>query len=316
MNSTTMILLDPIFKDMIWGGEKLRMVFHYPVTGKAVGESWGIAANEDGDCKIVKGPFKDKTLSWFYENHRAFFGNVENEKFPLLVKIIDARQDLSIQVHPDDNYAKEHEKGSYGKMECWYILDCEEESKLVVGHNAKTKSELCTMIEGGKWDQLIREIPVKKGDFIQIAPGTMHAIKGGILLLETQQNSNITYRVYDYGRLENNKPRQLHIKESLDVIQIPALPAEETVISVQNKNPNQWTELITCEYYRVFRMQVEGKAQFVQNHPFLCVTVTEGSGMINGEIIEKGTNLILSANAGNVVLEGDMELIASTANQG
>ena len=114
------------------------------------------------------------------------------DRFPLLVKIIDAKDDLSIQVHPDDAYAKAHENGSLGKTECWFILDCKENATLVVGHNAKTKEELEQMIHEGRWKEFIREIPIKPGDFIQIDPGTVHAIKGGTLLLETQQSSDIS----------------------------------------------------------------------------------------------------------------------------
>lgn len=150
--------------------------------------------------------FKRLWIQWneavrIVEKHPEVFGNVDSDRFPLLIKIIDAKDDLSIQVHPDDDYAKVHENGSLGKTECWYILDCKENATIVIGHNAWTKRGIKPMIHEGKWSEFIREIPIKKGDFLQIDPGTVHAIKGGTLILETQQNSDITYRVYDYGRL-------------------------------------------------------------------------------------------------------------------
>ena len=194
------LFMEPVFTHNIWGGTKLREEYGYSIEGDDIGECWGIAAHPNGTCTIADGAYKGKKLSDLWEEHRELFGNTQGKVFPLLIKIIDAKADLSIQVHPDDTYAAEHEKGSLGKMECWYILDCEPDSKLVIGHNAKTHEELEDMVHNGRWSELIREVPVKKGDFIQIDPGTVHAIKGGITILETQQNSDITYRVYDYDR--------------------------------------------------------------------------------------------------------------------
>lgn len=199
------IRLKPVFTHNVWGGTKLREVFGYAVAGDDIGECWGVAAHENGNCEIVSGSFAGTTLAGLWQDHRELFGGPEGSRFPLLVKIIDAKSDLSIQVHPDDAYAAEHENGSPGKMECWYILDCPDNASLVIGHNAETREELARMVHEGRWDEFIREVPVKKGDFLQIDPGTVHAIKGGITLLETQQNSDITYRVYDYDRLSGGR---------------------------------------------------------------------------------------------------------------
>ncbi len=125
----------------------------------------------------------------------------------MLIKIIDANDDLSIQVQPDDKYAKENENGSLGKTESWYVLDCKEDSTIIIGHNKKDKPELESMINTHRWNEFIQEISIKKGDFFQINPGSLHAIKGGTMILETQQNSDITYRAYDYDRLQDGKPR-------------------------------------------------------------------------------------------------------------
>lgn len=240
------------------------------------------------------------------------FGGIDGQRFPLLVKIIDAKDDLSIQVHPDDTYAAEHENGSFGKMECWYILDCPENATLVIGHNAKTKEELEDMVNNKRWSDLIREIPVKKGDFIQIDPGTVHAIKGGLTILETQQNSDITYRVYDYDRLSNGQPRQLHVKQSLDVITVPAKPVEDSVIHVGEGKKNEMQQLIECQYYKVFKLDVDGTATVSENAPFLIMSVVEGNGTIDGQEIKKGSHFIIPAGYGEAKFEGNMEIIAST----
>ena len=146
----------------IWGGTKLHDEFGYKEEGRDVGECWGISAHPGGDGATKYGAFEGWKLSELWEKHPEVFGNLDSDRFPLLVKLIDARDDLSIQVHPDDKYAKAHENGSLGKTECRYVLDCPENASLVIGHNATSKEELSRMIEEGKWNDLIREIPVKK----------------------------------------------------------------------------------------------------------------------------------------------------------
>lgn len=306
------IFLNPVFTHNIWGGTKLREEYGYPVEGDDIGECWGIAAHDNGDCTIAKGTFLGMTLSGLWKEHREVFGGIGGDRFPLLVKIIDAKDDLSIQVHPDDTYAAEHEDGSFGKMECWYILDCPENASLVIGHNARTEEELVDMVENKRWGELIREIPVKKGDFIQIDPGTVHAIKGGLTILETQQNSDITYRVYDYDRLSNGKPRQLHVQQSLDVITVPAKPVEDSVIHVDETKANELMELIRCQYYRVYKLDVKGEANVMMSQPFLIMSVVEGSGKLDGQPVKKGDHFILPAGYGQAKFEGEMEIIAST----
>ena len=179
------------------------------------------------------------------------------KNFRSLLRSLMQRSDLSIQVHPDNDYAREHENGSLGKTECWYILDSEPGTKIVIGHYAKDKEELKQMVEEKRWKDLIREVPVKKGDFYQIDPGCVHAIKGGTVILETQQSSDITYRVYDYDRKWNGKLRELHVKQSLDVIKPhsslqktrEALPIRKELIwnTWKHALTTQWKNMISTE---------------------------------------------------------------------
>jgi Phosphomannose isomerase len=310
------LFMEPIFKEMLWGGNRLASDFLYRIPGDHTGECWGISAHENGDVKIREGQFKGKTLSEVWKKEKLIFGDRKEEKFPLLIKIIDARENLSIQVHPDDRYAMEHENGSLGKTECWYIIDCPEQAELVIGHNAKSKEELVQMIENKRWDEFIRRIPVKKGDFIQIAPGTVHAITSGCMILETQQNSDITYRVYDYDRLTDGIPRELHIQKSMDVIQVPAKPINESVHNFNHIVDNQWVEMICCEYYKVVKLNLNGTLSFEQNEDFLIMSVIQGEGKLNGEQLKKGDHLILPAEFGTVEMSGVMEIIASTVGNG
>lgn len=308
MSQKEILFIEPIFKENIWGGNRLRTEYNYNIPSDNTGECWAVSAHENGDCQVATGTYAGKSLAWLWKSNQELFGNIGGEKFPLLIKIIDAKDDLSIQVHPDDAYANKNENGSLGKTECWYILDCNENQDIVIGHNASTKEELKSMIEKNEWNQLIRSIPIKKGDFLQINPGTVHAIKGGTLILETQQNSDITYRVYDYDRLTDGKPRELHIDKSIDVIEVPF---KEEKIENQIDAASQCKILIECEYYKVFKYEISQKEKFVQDKPFLIMSVVEGAGKINNQPIQKGEHFILPNGFGEYSLEGNMMIIAS-----
>ena len=304
------LFMKPIFKSMIWGGNRLRTEFNYKITDDNIGECWAISAHQNGDCKIRTGAYKGKTLSYLWKNHPRLFGNRTEKAFPLLIKLIDAKKDLSIQVHPDDTYADSYQPGSYGKTECWYILGCDENTEIVIGHNAKDKNELRDMINEGRWKELIRRRPVKKGDFFQITPGTVHAIKAGTMLLETQQSSDITFRLYDYDRLDNGKPRQLHIKESIDVISCPHrdVPIEPRIIE---SSEGTITELIRDKHYTVQKIDISGTMMLEQDKDFMNFSVIEGEGEIDKTKISKGDHFILPYKYGQFSLTGRMSLIVS-----
>ena len=307
-----LLLLEPVFKQMIWGGSRLKDDFGYDIPGDNTGECWAISAHPHGDCTLKNTEYKGKTLSWLWENHRELFGNVQGDRFPLLIKIIDAKADLSIQVHPDDAYAAEHENGSLGKMECWYILDAKEGGTIVIGHNAKNHEEVEEMIRGKRWKEFIREIPVKKGDFFQINPGCVHAIKGGTLLIETQQSSDVTYRVYDYDRLQNGKPRELHVQQSIDCIVAPHEDFKQERV-VKNFDGMTSTRLVKCPYYTLEKWDVDGKYTFKMDKNFMNVSVIEGNGKVNGREISKGDHFIIPSLMEECTLEGNMSVMLSFA---
>lgn len=288
-----LIWLEPVYKEMIWGSE-----------------TWTVSAHPHGDCVITRGSFKGLKLSELWQQHRSVFGAEEGEPFPLLIKMIDAKDDLSIQVHPDDAYAKEHENGSLGKTECWYIVDCKENASIVIGHHAKNRLEMEAMIRDGCWADFIREVPVKKGDFFQIEPGCLHAIKGGTQILETQQNSDITYRVYDYNRLSDGKPRELHLQQSLDVIKVPF---QESPVQPETEHlaGAEKTHLITCSYYQVDKYRVKGSFRQSFFGGFTNVTVIEGAGFVNGEPVEKGAAFIVPAGVAECEFVGEFSYITS-----
>ena len=202
-NARDLIFLVPEFHGKLWGGRRLEEDYGYELPDGPVGECWAISAHPNGDCKVAGGEWDGQNLSTLWADHRELFGNAEGDEFPLLIKILDAQDDLSIQVHPDDAYANEHENGSLGKRECWYILDAVPGAKIVVGQR---------LVEEGRWDDLLNKVPVQAGDFFQVDPGTVHAILGGTLVLETQQSSDVTYRVYDFDRRQpDGSLRELHM---------------------------------------------------------------------------------------------------------
>ncbi len=309
------IVLKPVLKENVWGGRRLVTEFPYEAGGEHIGECWAVSAHPHGDCVIAEGTYAGKTLSWLYGEHRELFGALSAEQFPLLVKIIDAREDLSIQVHPDDVYVKEHEDCPFGKTECWYVMDCPENAQLVIGHHAQTRQELEDLIHQDKYQELIRKVPVKKGDFLQIVPGTVHAITGGMLILETQQNSDITYRVYDYGRLVDGKPRQLHVQQSIDVINVPDHADQKALSHTQALPENSRNLLVDCDYYKVWKLSLRGSMSMEQEDPFLILSVLEGEGTVDGRKVSKGSHLLLPWGYGRLELAGKMELILSTARE-
>lgn len=308
--ASQLICPDPIFHGKIWGGRRLNTVFGYDIPEGPIGECWAISAHPNGDCTVAEGPFAGETLSELWAEHRELFGGLEGDEFPLLIKILDADGDLSIQVHPDDAYAAEHENGSLGKKECWYVLDAEEGGTIIVGQNAKSRDEFAQMVEEGRWSDLLNEVPVHRGDFFQIDPGTVHAIKGGTLILETQQSSDVTYRVYDYDRLgDDGKPRPLHLEQSLDVVDYAAKAPTSGAITAPEVDGV--TELVACDRYTVARVRVDGPKVLPQDHPFVCASVIEGAGMLCGKAVAKGAHVLVPSTVDELAFDGAMTLILS-----
>lgn len=304
-----LLFMKPVLKQMIWGGNRMRNEYGYDIPGDDTGECWAISAHENGDGTILDGEYAGMKLSELYREHQELFGD-NKKKFPLLIKIIDAKADLSIQVHPDDAYANEHENGSFGKTECWYILDCDEDAEIIIGHNASSKEELADMIHNNRWNELITPRKIKKGDFFQIEPGTVHAIKKGTLILETQQSSDITYRLYDYGRLQNGKPRQLHIEQSIDVINCPH---KDILSSKEMCSAGKSTieKLVECQYYSVYKCDVHEKWILPEQKEYRLCSVIEGEGTVNNRPIKKGDHFIIPSKYGECVFTGEMSLITS-----
>lgn len=308
------LFMKPVFQEKIWGGSRLHSVFGFDLPNDKIGEDWAISAHPHGVSVIENGPFKGKTLADLWRDHQELFGHSEAPVFPLLIKILDAEDDLSVQVHPDDAYGMEHE-GELGKTECWYIIDAEPGAEIIYGHHAQTKEELKAMIEDGRWDDLLMKVPVKKGDFFYVPSGTIHAIGKGIMILETQQSSDTTYRVYDYDRTDDQgKTRELHIQQSVDVTTVPAKAPELSIREIKQGSSAIVTYLET-EFFNVYEWEVRGKLNLEQQADYTLMTVIDGYGqlVIDGHSYElkMGTSCILPNPIKKWTLQGELTVIAS-----
>ena len=310
----------PVFVEKIWGGRKLETEFGYEIPDGPVGECWSISAHPNGDCLIEGGLWGGRYLSDLWTNEPQLFDGAQGDRFPLLIKILDAHDYLSVQVHPDDVYAIEHENGSLGKSECWYILEADPDARIMIGQKAHDRDEFAAMVEEHRWSKLLNEIPIHAGDFFAINPGTVHAVKGA-LILETQQSSDVTYRVYDFDRRQpDGSQRELHMAQCLDVIDFSAPLLADGAVSAPEIGGI--TKLMSCTYFDVFRVRVTGGAPvtLTQDKPFMCVSVVAGEGgtVRAGEgplhELRKGSHFLAPSGCGDLAFVGDMELIASYAN--
>ena len=299
--------LTPSCKDYLWGGSRLRTDFGVQSDLDPLAEAWVLSCHPDGPSYLPDG----STLADYVAAHPGCLGTdcEKFEQFPILTKFIDAKNNLSIQVHPSNDYALKNEH-QYGKTEMWYVLDCEPGATIIVGQRAKDRAEAAQMIEEGRWDEMLNVLPIHKGDFFQIDSGTVHAIKTGTLILETQQSSDVTYRLYDYDRPgTDGKLRPLHIEQSLDCINFNAqAPTDGTVTAPEVDGV---TELESNPCYTVDRVRVDGSKTLEQRWPFMCLSVIDGKGTVCGDPVHKGSHLLAPSTVDKIELEGTMELIIS-----
>ncbi len=308
------LFLNSVLQEKIWGGDHLKS-FGYDLPNDKVGEYWAISAHPHGVSTVRNGEFSGWKLDELYAKHRELFGNSEQEVFPLLTKILDANDWLSVQVHPDDAYGQAHE-GELGKTECWYIISAEPNAEIVYGHTAKTREELADMIHAGKWDKLLKKVPVKAGEFYHVPSGTMHAIGAGIVILETQQSSDTTYRVYDFDRRDAaGNLRELHIQQSIDVLTIPGDDLPKNKVKTEQFAGAEITTLVKSDFFDVYKWVISGSYEFSKKAPYTLVSVLSGEGqlMIDEAVysLKKGEHFILPSDIEKWTISGKLEMIAS-----
>lgn len=319
MNLYPMKLTAPC-KDYIWGGNRLREEYGKISDADKIAESWELSCHKDGESVVANGEFKGKTLSEFIEiNGKKVLGESceRFENFPVLIKLIDAKDNLSVQVHPNNEYALRVE-GEYGKTEMWYIVDCDEGAELLYGFKGSiSKEEFERRIKDNTLLEVTNSVPVHKGDVFFIEAGTLHAIGKGILIAEIQQNSNTTYRIYDYGRVgADGKPRQLHIDKAVEVTELipPKYPTKPMGELIQ-KDGFTVQLLSECEYFRVNKIDVNEKCTLSASAAsFNSVLVLDGQGEIDGVELKKGDSCFIPAGYGEYTFNGKAELVVTDIN--
>lgn len=312
--------LQPIFQERIWGSQRLKRDFDYDIPSGTIGECWGISAHPNGENIVSNGPYTGYTLSELWTSHRQeLFGDFTQATFPLLVKILDATDDLSVQVHPNDEQAYTLEGERFGKTECWYVLDAEPGAELILGHNAQTRAELETAVSNEEWSNLLKKQPVKKGDFVFVESGTIHAIGKGIMILETQQSCDTTYRVYDFDRIDDKgAKRELHLEKALAVTRVPDVPvlADTTELVVE---AGSIQTLVKSPEFNVYHHDVSDGYCYPSRRQFSLMTIIEGIGLLqtDNETLEvkKGDHLIITKDTHDIIVSGKMEWITSELGQ-
>ena len=310
-----LLKLRPSYKDYLWGGHRLVEKYNKEFDGDILAESWELSCHPDGPSYVVNGSYAGKTLQEYIdlEGKKVLGNNCQKfEEFPILAKFIDAKDNLSIQVHPDNEYALKNE-GQYGKTEMWYIMDCEEGAFLYYGFKKEvSKEEFEERIKTDTLLEVLNAVPVHKGDVLFIEAGNIHAIGKGIVIAEIQQNSNVTYRVYDFGRVgKDGKKRELHIDKAVEVT---------NRVPISRKN-TCYPHIASCDYFTVDCLNMDGKLMSsmkgsVGEESFASILIMEGEGTIScgGETIpyRKGDSFFMSAGSGEYEINGSCEALITT----
>lgn len=316
-------LLRPTGKDYLWGGRRLNDDFAKNMDLSPLAETWECSTHPDGPSYVVGGDYDGLSLRAVLAMHPEYLGlrHKGQTELPILIKLIDAKQDLSIQVHPDDAYAAANEHGQLGKTEMWYVLDAAKDAQLVYGlHSDTDPAVLRQSIEDGTIEKHLQKVPIRKDDLFFIKAGTIHAIGAGALIAEIQENSNLTYRLYDYDRVDKNgKKRPLHIDKALAVANLRSSDTPRQPMRVLRYRPGAaWELLCRCRYFEVHRMLVNTeRRQQVFYHAgqlsFRVLLCVSGCGIISfgSEAIRvyKGDCIFFPASCVQVTLHGQMQLL-------
>lgn len=311
--------LKPVGKDYLWGGDRLNTEYKKNIPLSPLAETWECSVHPDGPSTVVGGVYDGMTLAEVLEEHPEYMGTKipEGQEFPILVKFIDAKKDLSVQVHPDDAYAREYEHQN-GKTEMWYVLDAEPGAHLIYGFEHPVTEEILRQaVEEGTLDKHLHKQYVKKGDVVFVPAGTVHGIGAGILVAEIQESSNVTYRVYDYNRVDKNgKKRELHFDKAVRVMNMEALTEKQESSRMVQYEPGCAREILrTCKYFETERIHVQPICGFeVKDASFQVILCLEGHGILrdgegNQVSFVKGDCLFLPAGSGRCRIQGSTEVL-------
>ena len=312
------ILLAPSGKDYLWGGNRLKTEYGKDIELTPLAETWECSVHPNGPCYAISGEHKGMTLAEIIKMHPEYVGN-KNTQIPVLIKFIDAAKDLSVQVHPSDEYARKYENGQNGKTEMWYVLEAKEGAKLVWGFEHKVTKEILEKdITDGTLQNDLHYVPVHKGDVFLIESGTVHAIGEGILLAEIQESSDLTYRLYDYNRRDKNgNLRELHFGKSVQVLNMnPIGDTSQKPRYVRYFYGCSRETLCRCKYFETEKIQVtKGFSFSVMKNSFQVLLCTNGEGGLETDgsnrplRFQKGSCIFLPAGLGRCHVIGECDLL-------
>ncbi len=328
-NSIMPFLLKPAEKDYLWGGRRLKDDFCKETDTTPLAETWECSTHPDGLSTVASGEYKGMALSEVLKMHPEYLGTHPRENgyddLPILVKLIDADSDLSVQVHPTDEYAMEYENGQRGKTEMWYVIDAAPDTSLIYGfRHSMTVDKLKKAIDEGKLTKYLQKVKVHKDDVFFIEAGTVHAIGNGAVIAEVQENSNLTYRLYDYDRVDKNgNKRELHIDKALNVMNMSGAPEPKQPMRVLKFRPGYATELLgRCKYFQMERMMLntERIKQMAgiktEANSFAVLLCVDGCGIITDggdgkEVLPffKGDCIFIPADSDEMLLHGNSTLL-------
>lgn len=312
--------LYPAGKDYFWGGTRLKEEYGKTIDLTPLAEVWECSVHPDGPSRIQCGAYRGMTLAEVLRQHQEYLGTkVSNNELPILVKFIDAKKDLSVQVHPNDEYARAHERQN-GKTEMWYVIDADEGASLIYGFRHKVTGEILRKaVETGTLDKHLQKVQVHKGDVYYVPAGTVHGIGAGILVAEIQESSNVTYRVYDYDRTDKNgNKRELHFDKAVQVMDMDVAPDVEQKPRMVKYYPGCSRELLCrCKYFEAERVQVtKGFSFSVLESSFQVVMCLDGYGQIETMDedlrpvrFSKGETLFLPAGIGRCLMLGETTIL-------
>lgn len=310
-------------KDYLWGGNRLKEEYGKQTQLPCVAESWELSCHRDGTSVIENGEAKGMLLTdYLREQGKQLLGSNAQRfsEFPILIKLIDAAQNLSVQVHPDAAHARP-EAGEASKTEMWYVVDCEEGASLIYGFDHEiSREEFARRIQDNTLLEVVRQVPVERGDVFFIEAGTLHAIGKGILIAEIQQNSNTTYRVYDYGRVgADGKPRELHIDRAVEVTGLKPVERKPGAAQGEPRQEEGYldTLLASCDYFTVHRLELQTGARLEADaasfHSLLALAgETELNTPAMSLILRPGDSVFLPAGMGEYRLEGSGTILLTT----
>lgn len=305
----------PVYQEKIWGGNRLRTYFQREIPSDSIGESWEVSTHRNGPSIVTNGPLAGRKFAKLIEEQPENMLGYQAEDFPLLFKFLDASRKLSVQVHPSDDYAQEVENEP-GKTEMWYVLAAEPGAKLVYGlKKGTTQEKLARAIKENRLEEHLNEVEVEAGDIFFMPAGMVHAIEEGILLTEIQQNSDTTYRVYDWGRMgKNGKPRELHVQKALEVIDFSTPPAKNgsKPLTVA-KDGYTCSYLAACQYFAVEKIKVRENITLPENNKFRVLNALKGQAIIkyNDNTIKftRGESVFIPASHNRIEVEGRVEFL-------